>query len=122
MQVARYDKADAEAWDALVDSSSSTTFQHSRRFLDYHGERFRDASLTFRDNGRLIAVWPAAAGGQGEVVSHPGAVHGGLVASDKLVRAGRVEEVVVASRAVVLVGYEDHGKAGMLAEESCVLR
>jgi len=95
MQVARYDKADAEAWDALVDSSSSTTFQHSRRFLDYHGERFRDASLTFRDNGRLIAVWPAAAGGQGEVVSHPGAVHGGLVASDKLVRAGRVEEVVV---------------------------
>jgi hypothetical protein len=55
------------------------TMLHTRAFLGYHGERFEDASLALLDGDRLMGVLPAARGGEGLVVSHPGATFAGLV-------------------------------------------
>jgi hypothetical protein len=80
--IRRYRGQDAEAWDRLTAASWNGTFLHERRFLAYHGERFRDLSLVVEDNrGRIIGVFPAALdpGRTDTVVSHPGLTYGGVV-------------------------------------------
>lgn len=77
---------DDEMWDAFASEAPTFTILHSRRFLSYHGNRFRDCSLLIRDEkGRLLAVFPAAvAPADGStIVSHPGATFGGLLCSDR---------------------------------------
>lgn len=74
--------ADAERWDDLVQRSTNGTFLHSRRFLGYHGDRFRDCSVVFTTaNGAITGVLPAATDPADDyaVVSHPGATYGGIV-------------------------------------------
>lgn len=82
MNLRPFEPQDAEPWDALVDAAPGATFLHARRFLAYHGARFRDASLVLETGGRVVAVFPAAVdpGDPSHVVSHPGATYGGLVA------------------------------------------
>jgi len=66
----------AGEWDDAVARSVNGTFLHSRRYLGYHGHRFRDLSV-FAGG----AVLPAAEDPHdpSRVVSHPGITYGGLV-------------------------------------------
>jgi hypothetical protein len=87
VQLAPFTPDDAERWDELVERAPMATFLHTRRFLSYHGDRMRDASLVFTDErGALRAVLPAAldAADPTRVVSHPGATFGGLVHDGRL--------------------------------------
>ena len=77
-----YRPDDAAAWDDLVARSVNGTILHTRRFLAYHGDRFRDRSLVVtKSNGKLAGVLPAAEDplDQSVVTSHPGLTYGGLV-------------------------------------------
>jgi len=77
-----YDPADAEAWEKLIGRSCNGTFLHMRRFLSYHGDRFRDRSLMLEDrHGHVVGVFPAAESPADAqvVVSHPGLSYGGVV-------------------------------------------
>lgn len=77
-----YEPGRAVAWDDLVSRSCNGTFLHKRLFISYHGDRFRDCSLTIEDSrGRVVGVFPAAEdpADPGTVVSHPGLTYGGLV-------------------------------------------
>ena len=77
-----YTAEDAEAWDDLVARSVNGTMLHTRRFLGYHGDRFRDRSLVItKSNGKLCGVLPAAEdpADAALVSSHPGLTYGGLV-------------------------------------------
>ena len=63
-------------------ASANGTFLHTRRFLNYHKDRFEDVSMVVRDaDGRIRAVFPAAmdASDPTRAISHPGATFGGLV-------------------------------------------
>lgn len=79
---------DAEQrWDAFVRASWNGTFMHTRRFIGYHGDRFRDRSLVARDSdGELVGVLPAAEDPTDakRVVSHPGLSYGGWVHAGEL--------------------------------------
>lgn len=82
MEVALYADRDTDEWDAFVAEAPTATFQHTRRFLSYHGSRLSDRSLLIRDpGGKLGAVLPAAVSPDdpASVISHPGATYGGLV-------------------------------------------
>jgi len=86
IKIVEYTSLDQQEWDTFVSNSPVSNFQHSRRFLSYHGSRFNDKSLLIRSaKGKLIAVFSAAEaiGDSQIVVSHPGATFGGLVASEK---------------------------------------
>lgn len=77
-----YRPADAGTWEDLVGRSCNGTFLHSRRFLSYHGTRFRDRSLLLQDRrGAVAGVFPAAESPEDDqlVVSHPGLSYGGVV-------------------------------------------
>jgi hypothetical protein len=77
-----YRPDDAAAWDDLVTRSANGTILHTRKFLAYHGDRFRDRSLVVtKSNGKLTGVLPAAEdpADPSVVTSHPGLTYGGLV-------------------------------------------
>ncbi len=84
--VRQFRPEDAVAWEALVEKSLTGTFLHTRRFLSYHGERFRDLSVCLYDGGDLVGVLPAAVdpGHEGVVTSHPGATYGGVIHDGRL--------------------------------------
>jgi Acetyltransferase (GNAT) domain len=72
----------AETWDDLIRRSCNGTMLHTRRFISYHGDRFRDRSLVLEDRrGKVVGVLPAAQDPSDPdvVVSHPGLTYGGLV-------------------------------------------
>jgi hypothetical protein len=96
MEVRPFSDTDVAAWDELVERSPMATLLHTRRFLSYHGDRFKDAStLVHDDRGRLVGAFPAAPDPDEPqaVVSHPGATYGGLV-HDGSLTGGRALEAL----------------------------
>lgn len=80
--VRSYEPGLAEIWDDLIGRSCNGTMMHTRRFISYHGDRFRDRSLVLEDRrGRIVGVFPAAQDPSDPemIVSHPGLTYGGLV-------------------------------------------
>ena len=82
-EIVRYTVAKADEWNRFVTASKNGTFLFDRRYMDYHQDRFRDHSLLFYCNGRLLAVLPAHADGD-TLYSHRGLTYGGLLMSDQL--------------------------------------
>src|ERR1035438_246212 len=75
------------ARDGLVATSANGPLLHPRRFLSYHGDRFRDRSLMVTStSGKLIGVFPAAEdpADPSVVTSHPGLTYSGIVHDGRL--------------------------------------
>ncbi len=75
-------------WDSFIDESDNGTIFHKRQFLSYHPRnKFQDASIIFRKNDNLFAVFPAAVierEGKKILSSHSGASYGGFVYKSNL--------------------------------------
>lgn len=100
MIVTEFTSADSERWERLVEAAPMATFLHTRRFLSYHGDRFKEASLLISDDrGALRAVLPAAVDSArpDRVTSHPGATFGGLVHDGTLYAEGVLEALRLAA-------------------------
>ena len=82
-------------WDAFVTQSKNGTFLFERGYMDYHADRFLDASLMVYDQrGKLFALLPANRVGE-SVYSHQGLTYGGLVIDAKAT-ASKVCEAMMA--------------------------
>jgi hypothetical protein len=68
----------AKAWNAFNAAARNGHFLFDRGFMDYHAERFDDASLMLFEEDRLVGLIPASRRGE-EIVSHGGLTFGGLV-------------------------------------------
>jgi hypothetical protein len=73
-----YDSRNETAWNRFVADSSNGTFLLNRQFMDYHSDRFRDASLIIRDGVEIVGLLPASIHNQ-TVSSHAGLTYGGLI-------------------------------------------
>ena len=79
-------------WDAFIDSSKNGTFMLKRDYVEYHADRFVDASVVFcNDSDELVAVLPASRHGD-ELRSHGGLTYGGVI-TNKHMTASRMLEV-----------------------------
>lgn len=77
--VRRYEPGHRPLWDEFVNQSRNGTFILTRAYVEYHSDRFEDASiLFFGDRDRLIGVLPANLE-RGTIVSHRGLTYGGIV-------------------------------------------
>lgn len=70
-------------WDAVVGEARQRHFLFEHRYLDYHADRFPDASLVIVRGGTPVAAI-AASRHNDEVVSHAGLTFGGLLAHPSL--------------------------------------
>jgi len=77
-----YRPEDAGAWNALVERSKNGTFLFDRRYMDYHADRFQDASLMFFEDDSPVALLPACRTGE-TLISHQGLTYGGLLTGEK---------------------------------------
>jgi hypothetical protein len=87
VNVERY-AGDAAAWDALVDDARQGHFFFRRGYMDYHADRFADASFVVDG----AAAFPASRHDD-EVVSHGGLTFGGLLCGPGMT-TGRVVEAL----------------------------
>lgn len=76
-----YTPANEVVWDEFCAGAVNATFLHTRRFLSYHGDRFKDMSVLMMESGKLVGVFPAAESTSDLklVISHPGVTYGGIV-------------------------------------------
>src|SRR4051794_33903915 len=73
-----YKPARKREWDDFVRVAKNGHFLFNRDYMEYHSDRFPDASLMFYDGSdRLIGLLPATAR-QGVVSSHSGLSFGGV--------------------------------------------
>jgi hypothetical protein len=83
LTVAPYRAAqDAEAWDELIGRSRASHFLFRRSYMDYHADRYTDASLVVRRGGRVVAVLPASRR-EDVVTSHGMLTFGGLQTDER---------------------------------------
>lgn len=82
MEIIRYTPDRCSEWNLLVDASANGTFLFRREYMEYHADRFEDASLLVYDGHALVAVLPANR--QGDLFcSHGGLTYGGIVVLPK---------------------------------------
>jgi len=98
--VKKYSVACKAEWDTFVKISKSPLFFFHRDFLEYHADRFIDASLVFYSDNKIIALLPASQ--QGDVlVSHGGLTYGGLI-FDSRIRSAEIADVIVTMKEFAL--------------------
>lgn len=74
-----YEPQHCEHWDRFVDSSKNGTFLFRRGFMEYHADRFTDASTLIKNGaGKLLALFPASRTDT-SLASHAGLSYGGMI-------------------------------------------
>ncbi len=75
--------------------ASTKTFQHTPKFISYHGNRYKDLSVIIFHENVPVAFCLAAAEPTNEytVLSHPGATFGGLI-SGKGIQGSRLDYIL----------------------------
>jgi len=80
MDVVRFEKKYNDEWEDFVASSCNGTIFHTRKFLSYHSpNKFKDSSLLFIEDKKIISVLTAAEVKRDGLVtlnSHQGASYG----------------------------------------------
>ena len=79
IHVIKYGAEKKETWESLLSRSVNGTFLHSRDFIDYHGDRFKDASVLIYKDEECVGIFPANYNGSEQVESHAGLTYGGLI-------------------------------------------
>jgi hypothetical protein len=92
----RYDASQRETWDELARSARQRSFLFERAYMEYHADRFEDASLLLLRKGRAVALLPASRDGD-RVVSHGGLTFGGLLSTPELTAVQAVEALETAA-------------------------
>ncbi len=97
-----------EEWDRFVESSKNSSFLLKRDYMEYHADRFEDASVMVYDGGSLVMVLPANQRSETIVSSHDGLTYGGFVL-DREIKL----PVVLPAIAGVLDFYNRNGVASL---------
>jgi hypothetical protein len=69
-------------WNSFVSFAENSSFLFDRQFMEYHSDRFTDASMLVFDNDVLAGIFPASIR-NGTVYSHQGLTYGGLILKDR---------------------------------------
>lgn len=80
----RYTAADQKIWDEFVLRAEKTHFMFLRHYMDYHADRFPDASFIGEYKGRIIGLFPGTLSAKGVWSSHAGLTFGGLLSESDL--------------------------------------
>jgi len=83
LAIRRYDPGLQRTWDAFVHQSKNATFLHMRQYMDYHADRFQDASLIIMKDDVPLALLPANREAE-ELSSHGGLTYGGFLVDHRM--------------------------------------
>ena len=86
IEVKPYTQKQAQEWNDFIEQSRQGTFLFNRSYMDYHADRFQDASLMIYRKEQLYALLPANRLGD-TLYSHQGLTYGGLLTKDQATTA-----------------------------------
>ena len=86
IEVKQYTQKQAQEWNDFIEQSRQETFLFNRSYMDYHADRFQDASLMIYRKEQLYALLPANRLGD-TLYSHQGLTYGGLITKKKATAA-----------------------------------
>lgn len=109
-----YSPEQRSRWDEAVRQARQASFLFERDFMDYHSDRFTDASLMLADSrGHTIALFPACIhpSDATRIESHAGLTYGGLLLLPAATTAcvGQLFELIMAhyrARGFKQIGYK----------------
>lgn len=88
-----YRSDDRELWNRLNSCSRNSTFLLDRGYMDYHSDRFIDASLLINDTkGKTVALFAASRDGD-TIIAHGGLTYGGIILPKKGIISSDTVEV-----------------------------
>ena len=102
-----YTAADRPAWNDFIRRSRNGVFLFQREYMDYHADRFEDASViveSAQGTPRIVAVLPANRRHTPDgdhCVTHGGLTFGGLVMDEKLGGAQVLAVMEMSMRAAI---------------------
>jgi hypothetical protein len=108
ISVVPYEPARKADWNRFVADSKNGTFLFNRDYMEYHSDRFVDASLMFFDGEALAALLPATDDGD-VTVSHGGLTFGGLITGLRMRTA-----TMLALFDVMVAHLRDRGRSRLL--------
>lgn len=73
-------------WNRVLQDSINGTFMHSRNFMEYHDNRFKDVSVVIYKKALPVGIFTANKVAEA-VYSHQGLTYGGLILTDRLAMA-----------------------------------
>lgn len=98
LSIEKFSNVNDEKWDNfIVKDSINGTFLHSRNFLNYHRNKFKDHSLIIKKNTSIVAVIPGCEvvkEGKRIFYSHQGSTFGGLVINSAYNNISHVDSAV----------------------------
>jgi hypothetical protein len=83
IEVVSYVPEKKASWDQFIKNGKNSHFFFQRDYMEYHADRFIDASLLFYDQYNLLAVLPGNKH-QETYLSHGGLTFGGLIVDKKI--------------------------------------
>lgn len=81
--VVRYTEDKVDIWNQFNKQSKNSLFMFDRNYMDYHKDRFKDHSLLFYDEDKLIALLPMSEH-DNVLISHGGLTYGGFITDSKM--------------------------------------
>lgn len=78
-----YRSEDAFVWNQMVATARNGSFLFDRGYMDYHADRFVDASLIVSRRGAPFALLPANREGDA-IISHGGLTYGGFIFDQRM--------------------------------------
>jgi hypothetical protein len=103
IDVVPYERDYARAWDVFVRGARNTHFFFQRGFLEYHGDRFKDASLLVKSRNEIITVLPANVDEEA-IFSHQGLTYGGFLVDRRMTGC-----LMMSIFQTVLAYWQEHG-------------
>ncbi len=80
MRISQFKAEKNLEWNGFLENTKNSTFLFNREFMDYHKDRFKDASLmVYNAQNEVIALMPANVTENGDIISHGGLTYGGLI-------------------------------------------
>ena len=83
ISVIRYSEEKKDTWDAFNLESKKYLFMFNRNYMDYHKDRFKDHSLMFYNDDKLVAILPMSEKDD-MLISHGGLTYGGVISGNDM--------------------------------------
>ncbi len=81
MEIIKFNPSEQLSWDNFCNNCYQSTFLHTKKFISYHRDKFRDHSVIIESNGKWLGLFPAAEDpiDASSIISHPGITYGGIL-------------------------------------------
>lgn len=108
MKVLKFNSQDSIQWDSFCNASYHSTFLHTRRFISYHKDKFKDHSVIIESDGKWLGLFPAAEDSvdASSIISHPGITYGGVIHHGALRGQSMIDALILLKDYYVKNNYE----------------